>query len=169
MTEGIMYRFRARTRSAESVLGEFESWKEEHAEAMAVRDLEGWIVDAMEATQGAMDMLVDAGKTGVPSSEDGPARFGQAGLGLYDSIVELLELVQGAVTAAVGHGYEVAGAEELQVLLGELKTARVAFARRWPTDLGLWNQATADIQAGRVHTLQGVRDELRRRRAGSNP
>jgi hypothetical protein len=169
MEEGILYRLRARARFAESLGDEFGAWREADAEAVAVRDLEGWLVDGVELARGACQLLAEAEQALVPAGEDGPARFGAAGLLLLDALVALLELVADRVKGAVAQGDVVEGESRLRMTLTETREERSRFVRRWPTDPEAWNRATADIRAGRVHTLAEVRDELRRRRARRNP
>jgi hypothetical protein len=169
MAEGILHRFRARTRSVESVESEFEAWKEMRAEPMAVHDLKGWIVDTLELTTGARHLLAEAEQTGIPGGEDGPARFGEAGLFLLDALVGFLELVVLLVDEIRANGYAIEDEAALRRALVQIREERSRFVRRWPTNLDLWNRAMADIQAGRVHTLEEARDELRRRRANRNP
>jgi hypothetical protein len=161
----------------ESVGGEFEAWQQaQDKEAMEVRnqpagsngvhDLAGWVADVLEVTGGARRLLLEAERTGVPSGDDGPVRFGEAGLRLLDAAMTLLEVVGRKVEAARANGLAVEGEERLRATIREVAEERTHFIRRWPTDRQRWDRATADIKAGRIRTLQETRDELRRRRSG---
>src|SRR3954471_14625663 len=106
MAEGILYRCRARVRFLRDAGEEFEAWKQGHAQAVQVRDLEGWAEDCLSfhkdirAIHTALLALFAGGE--VPLAEGGEIL-----LRLFDAVLHLTDVLLADIRTAEQSGQEV--------------------------------------------------------------
>src|SRR6266545_6436 len=98
---------RIRRRAAESLGGEFEAWQKDHADAMAARDLEDWIKEAIKLGEMTLELHSLAWNLLRANRLTDPQAVGECVLNLLDTTIHAFGSMQTGLEVVRSTGYTI--------------------------------------------------------------
>lgn len=121
--------YRGQYRAVEDAL---ETWKDDHDEAMSVRDLEEVIRTCLGLNASARDLVRAVWELGFSGKAHNSEEIGRDVLLVLKAGVVTWESLAKSVEERVAQGYAVEGADRAPPALAEIQSLAADFAARWP-------------------------------------
>ena len=138
-----------------------ETWKADHDEAMAVRDLEEVIRVCVDLDAYTRKFVRSAWEMGLSGEADDSEEIGRDILKGLEEEAETWQALSESAAECAARGYTVEGADRIPTTLAEVRALRNDFASRWPfvraEDVG---RGVSEIAAGKFVTAEELLCEL---------
>lgn len=169
-TDAVIRICRVHSSSAQTLVGEIEAWREDHADAMFAREVEDFVNDCLARTQKSLDLVRRCYRLLRSNQLAQVEDAGQAMRLLLTTGEKLHHAIAILVGEARRRGFTVEREAEFREASAELARQLERFVRAWPwRDQGRHDVARADILAGRFQPTDAILHELHGERSAGDP